>query len=288
MKSVVFFYLFVANALYGMCEGYFKLGEKNSQGLEKLSSIVWHAKGNGFSLEPMACQKSGFVLSHDNDKEYAKADYTQNSYTLERGWNFVHAPKSGVDVAKTFGNPSVLFVYIYDKATPAWAGYSPRKNYREMMQKTRILDLQAIEPRLGFYVYASKKITLPIVATHVRSECKKLLEDATYGILVDSGTNTDVQEDKHVGITFTSLYRSHFRRGIYADTRVILFYPKLEVPKQARRLRYGAVEPRAIVEYPKEFEEQKFYVFDYFTKECYEGIFPSKKTPPFPILKKLK
>lgn len=288
MKTAVLFCLFVANALYGACEGYFKLGEKNSQGLEKLPSIVWHAKGQGFSLEPTTCQKSGFVLFYDNDKEYIKKEHAKTSYTLQRGWNFVHAPQSGVDVAKTFGgNSSVLFVYIYDKTTPAWAGYSSHRIYREMMQTTRILDLQAIEPRLGFYVYASKKITLPIVATQVSGECKKLLLNKGYGVLSDSGIDEGVQEDKQFGMTFTSLYRSHFKRGIYGDTRVILFYHKRELQKQTRRLRYGAVEPRAIVEYPKEYEEQTFYVFDYFTKQCYQGVFPSKKTPPYPTLKRL-
>jgi hypothetical protein len=37
-----------------------------------------------------------------------------------------------------------------------------------------------------------------------------------------------------------------------------------------------------------EYEEVTFYVADYFEKKCYEGIFPSRKIPPFPVLKKLE
>lgn len=281
--------LSLASGLYASCNNYNTLGDRVSKGLENLPSIVWHKRGNGFTLEPSRCQKSGYLLLHDNDKKYTKKLYTKNSYTLQRGWNFVHAPKDGVDVAQTFSNPSVLFVYIYDAKTPAWAGYSANKNYRDMMQNRRILDLKYIEPTLGFYVYANKKITLPIASTHRPKSCQKILESGDYAMLMHSAFNGSQMRDRVRGMSLGTLYQSHYRRGIYSDTRVELFYPKdIKIKKDAKALVYGTIEPRFRAEYAKEYQEQKFYVADYFTKECYEGIFPSKRVPPFPILKKLQ
>lgn len=287
MKKVSLFLLLLASGLYASCEGYYALGDRVSKGLENLPSIVWHQKGSSFTLEASKCQKSGFVLSHDNDKKYTKKLYTKTSYTLQRGWNFVHAPKDGVDVAKTFSNPSVLFVYIYDAKTPAWAGYSANQSYRDMMQNVRILDLRYIEPSLGFYVYANKKITLPIVSTLRPKSCQKILESGDYKMLAHSAFKNAKAQDR--GMSLITIYQSHYRRGLYTDTRVELFYPKdIKIKKEETPLVYGTIEPRFRAEYAKEYQEQKFYVADYFTKNCYEGIFPSKKIPPFPILKKLQ
>jgi hypothetical protein len=70
---------------------------------------------------------------------------------------------------------------------------------------------------------------------------------------------------------------------------VELFYPKdIKVKKSLKPKVYGTIEPRFRSEYPVEYEEVTFYVADYFEKKCYEGIFPSRKIPPFPVLKKLE
>jgi hypothetical protein len=95
-------------------------------------------------------------------------------------------------------------------------------------------------------------------------------------------------KDEKIGMALRTLYQSHYRRGVYSDTRVELFYPKdVKVNKNLKPKVYGAIEPRFRSEYPQEYQEVSFYVADYFEKECYEGVFPSKRIPPFPILKKL-
>jgi len=290
MKLFAPLLLALSSLLYGACEGYVTLGDRVSKGLEDLPSIVWHAKGKGFTSEPMECQKSGFVLLHDSDKEYSKKEHSQTSYRLQRGWNFVHAPKDGVDVAKTFADLSVLFVYIYEPNTPAWAAYSPHRHYSVMMYNQRILDLKYIEPSLGFYVYATKKIRLPIVSTQLTPSCAELVTNDTYSMLTHSAFEPKPSADAAADISLQTLYKTHYRRGLYTDTRVMLLYPNLETEgkKEAKKSRYAPVEPRAKIEYSKEYAEKKFYLFDYFTKECYEGYFPSKRIPPYPTLKRLK
>jgi len=288
MQKISFCLLLLASGLYAACNNYDTLGQKVSKGLEDLPSIVWHKKGVSFTLEPMECQKSGYMLLHDNEKKYSKKEYIQNSYTLQRGWNFVHAPKDGVDVAQTFGtNSAVLFVYIYEPNTPAWAGYSAHESYRDMMRLARILALEYIEPSLGFYVYANKKITLPIVATSFNQRCKDLLK-TSYKMLKHSAFYEESRVKDEVGsVSLATLYRPHYRRGIYSDTRVMLLYPTIDV-RTKKQLRYAPIEPRADIKYTKEYEEKTFYVFDYKTKSCYEGVFPSKRIPPYPVLKKLQ
>lgn len=288
MKGIVLFLVLFASGLYASCNNYDTLGQKISKGFEGLPSIVWHKKGDGFTLEPIGCQEGGYMLLHDNDKNYTKKEHTKNSYTLQRGWNFVHAPKNGVDVAQTFGkNNAVLFVYIYEAKTPAWAGFSGYQNYQEMMRTTRILELEYIEPSLGFYVYANKKITLPIIATHLSQSCQEIFLDKSYKVLEHSAFHQELRtKDDLSNISLATLYRPHYRRGIYSDTRVMLLYPKVQVQTK-KQLRYAPIEPRADILFAKEYEEKKFYVFDYKTKNCYEGVFPSRKIPPFPVLKKL-
>ena len=287
MRYLLLLLLALSSSLFGACENYVTLGDRVSKGLENLPSVVWHAKGKGFTSEPMKCQKSGFVLLHDNDKEYEKKEHSQTSYALQRGWNFVHAPKNGVDVAKTFADSSVLFVYIYEPTTPAWAGYSAQKSYRDMMRELRVLDLKYVEPTLGFYVYTNKKIQLPIVSTRLAQSCSDLLKSGEFNALTHSAFEPKPSEDLLGGVSLETLYRTHFRRGVYSDTRVTLLYPLLEI-KGEKRARYAPVTPRAKISYALEYAEKKFYVFDYFTKECYEGYFPSMRIPPYPTLKKLK
>jgi len=290
MRVLFLLSLFGVSMLLADCKAYFTLGDKVSKGLENLPKIVWHQKGNSFTLDPIGCQQYGFVLLHDNTKEYTQAFHTKSSYTFERGWNFVAAPQNGVDVLKTFGSSSsILFVYVYDHKTPAWAGYSPQKSLQKMMQTTRILHLTSIEPSRGFYVYANKKTSVEIVSTQRPKPCQEILESGAYNILTDSDLKSQKTQDLLGGITLATLYRSHYRRGVYSDTRVELLYPKDLKPEQGKdSLRYAPIEPRAKIEYAKEYQEQKFYVVDYFTKECYEGIFPSKRIPPYPVLKKLR
>jgi len=274
-----------------VCRGYTTLGESVSEGLEDLPNIIWHKKGDSFTTSPIACQDDGVVLLHDSAKEYKKEIHKQNSYTLERGWNYLNAPATGLDVVETFQNSrSVLFVYIYEKNTPAWAGYSPRVEIKEQMREVRLLDLHAIEPALGFYVYANKKTKVNIVSTQLTQRCAELYESGEYGVLEHSVFAKKRATDTESGIALESKYLTHYRRGKYTDTRVMLLYPKLEHPlaNADKRKKYGPVEPRALIEYAKEYEEKSFFVFDYFTKRCYEGMFPSKRVPPYPTLKRVE
>ena len=291
--------LLVTVAAFAQCQPYV-LGAKtqNSQDLitTENSLVFKSTKGKwsvsslqkSVNLQTLSCKEQAFVLANNNNISYEVPKAKANSYSLKRGWNALSSYAEGVDVVKTFQHArGVEFVYVYDKPTKAWAGYSPLKENETLILGTRILSLKKIEPNRKFYVYAKNSVTVQIESTPVSGVCKKYMSDNTYAFLTDSGIDDAMvyNVDKSMGVK--SRYLSHYKRGIYNESRITLIYPKLET-KEKVGFKYGPAVPKSMLEYAKEYEEMKFYMFDYKENKCYEGTFPSMKVPPFASLKELK
>jgi hypothetical protein len=289
-----------AGELFADCTKYYLLGSQK-QNLTQLPSeemVVFSRTSQGYevskplkSTQSFGCRESGgFVLLSDSSREYFDVPlYNESSYALQKGWNYLTSPKDGLDVIATFSEyEDVEFVYVYDKQTRAWAGYSPHKEFMELILSTRVLGLKSIEPRFGFYILSKKALNVPIKSIELAQVCLEKKESSGYGFITASAYDSAINISTDNSVGFESRYTSHYTRGVYDDTRLMLIYPKLEITVGKKLLKYGPAVPKARVHYVKEYEEKKFYVFDYKTKNCYEGVFPSRKIPPFPTLKKLK
>ena len=296
MKKIGFWFFVAFLSVSHGCEGFFFLGlEKGAKTKENYpKSVVWEHSQSGYSvsdpqdflLESFECKgKNGYVLV--NNPNYSPKQMGQKSFALKKGWNLLEVPKDGIDVIASFdGLEGVEFVYVYDKVTEAWAGYSPKRELMEKILRSRILGLRSIEPDLGFYVYATQDLELTPKAIEISGVCKEKMQERGYSFLQSSGLDKEMRyEEQKAGVE--SRYSSHYKRGIYDDTRVVFIYPKVKEKTQSL-LRFGPAMPKVKLEYAKELEEKKFYIFDYKTQGCYEGLFPSMRIPPYPTLKKLK
>ena len=169
-----------------------------------------------------------------------------------------------------------------------WAGYSPDNNLMKKILSTRILSLKYIEPGLGFYVYAKNDVKIDIKSTVISATCQKKIDSDEFGVVYDTGTSKDIvfNDDKSIGVG--SRYLSHHKRGIYNDTRVALIYPKIDkLHSEKQILKYGPAVPKVKIRFNKAYEAMTYYIYDYNTRVCYEGILPSAKIPPYSVLKKL-
>lgn len=300
MKIILFCVLVFSLNLQANCSSFFLLGSTNQsvkQTIISENTIVWKSSKKRWSdskpynkvvLENLSCDDSAYLLINNNDISYETPNYGKNSYSLKRGWNYLHSHENGVDIEKTFkGNNFINFVYVYDKPTQAWAGFSPQKNLQSIMQDTRILSLKKIEPNRGFYVYATRSINVNIQSVEISSSCKKIINNNKFTTLTNSGTNNAKTYNKDKTISIKSRYLSHHRIGIYDETRIMFIYPRLE-SKTKDINKYGPANPKALIEYSEAYEEKKFYMFDFKQEKCFEGRFPSKMVPPFSSLKELK
>lgn len=289
-----------AGELFADCTKYYLLGSQK-QNLTQLPSqemVIFSRTSQGYevskpltSTQSFGCRESGgYVLLSDSSREYLDEPFYNGSvYTLKKGWNYLSSPKEGLDVIATFAAyEDVEFVYVYDKQTRAWAGYSPHKELMELILSTRVLGLRSIEPGFGFYILAKKALKVPLKSIQLTQECLEKKENSAFSFITASAYDKAMSLSADGSLGFESRYTSHYTRGVYDDTRVMLLYPKLKTGMSPKLLKYGPAVPKARVHYAKEFEEKKFYVFDYKTKNCYEGVFPSKRIPPFPVLRKLQ
>ena len=299
MKILALFLLssLVSTQLFSNCNSYFALGAKNNRmdlNLQTPHTLLWQKKFGQWSLrevkntqEVQCDEKEGYFLFNNDKISYETTSQKVVSYKIKRGWNKLKSHEDGVNIAKTFKNNAILFVYVYDLTTKAWALYSPRSEIRSLAREHRLLELQSIEPNLKFYVYANKSLNVKIAPNKMNETCLALSKKEGYLTLVDSGLNSNVQKDETHKISLASRYAAHYRRGVYNGTRVALIYPKIDVESN-NVFRYGPAIPKAQLSYPKEYEEKIFYMFDYKFNKCYEGVFPSMKVPPFGMLKELK
>jgi len=226
------------------------------------------------------------LLSKLNSAHLIPSLHKTNTYTLYKGWNQLITPKDGIDVIKTFENISeVKFIVTYDSKSKYWAGFTldstVLKDIKEMIL------LKYLEPNITFFALSEKTIRLNIESATVNSVCQKLIDSKDYGVLRDSGLSQAAALSNDKSIDLNSRYRSHEYRGFYADTRVVLIYPKLKTSTE-KTMKYAPAEPTIAMHYAKEYENKRFYVYDFLEKECYEGIFPSRRMPPLPVLRVVK
>jgi hypothetical protein len=259
------------------------------------NSIVWSYHDKTFNAsEPLPILTSkalktskDFALVNLSRNSFSKMYHDKNFYNLKIGWNKFSTPKDGIDVIKTFTNNEIKFVLTYDVSSKAWAGYSPNKEIQKEIRSTRILSLQYIEPNVIFYVYSQKIQTIGTVSTSLSQSCLDKIDNTKISTLLDSGINKDNIKNSTKSIYLQSKYMSHYKSGIYNDSRVLLIYPKLDKVTSKNLLRYGPANPRVMLHYAKEYEGKEFYIFDYLKKQCYRGLFPSMKIPPFSNLSKI-
>jgi hypothetical protein len=291
--------LFFSSFVWGDCSSYYLLGSK-TQNLKKMdlaNTIVWHFHQGEYTVsEPLQkvdfktlpCQERGYVLINDSSIDYIQDAEDMKTYKLNKGWNRVVSAKDGVDVIATFeGQSGVDFVYTYEKKTAIWAGYSPKKKLLEKILSTRLLGLRAIEPGKVFYIYANQAVKIPVRTIEIEGLCREKIKNRSYGFLVNSGLEESFSYDMQKSVGAKSRYVTHYRRGIYDDTRIVFIYPK-GFKKSAEMMKFGPAIPQLMLEYDKSYEGETFYVYDYLERACFEGVFPSMKLPPYPTLKKLQ
>lgn len=218
--------------------------------------------------------------------EHTSTLHQKTIYRLTKGWNQLTTPKDGVDVIQTFQDiPEVKLVIIYDDVSHYWAGFtldqSVLKDIKEM------LLLRYLEPHKTFFILSNKAMMLEIKSATINLTCQHILDTHHYTVLEDSGLTQESAKSQDKRMSVKSRYHSHEYREYYDDSRVVLMYKKI-VKTSKKILKYGPAEPMIMLNYGQEYANKKFFVYDYLEKKCYEGIFPSLKMPPFPVLKELK
>lgn len=297
-RYLVIFLVFLTSLLGNDSCRVFGDKQNNLSGvIKEKSAILWQLRDDkwrvslpkaSIDLSKQNCTTRDYVLLSNENVLYETPNYEKNSYTIKKGWNYLSSHENGVDVEETFAaHKEIDFVYVYDKVTEAWAGFSADKNLRVLMSTTKIIHLEDIEKNTGFYLYSNKNIKIQIKSKKLNDICKQYIDNSKNAIITDSGTDTAVSynEDKSMGIK--SRYISHYKRGIYSDSRVTLIYPKLNVTSKVR-LKYGPAKPKTLMTFAKEYEGTEFYIYSYKDEKCFKGIFPSEMIPPFSGLKELK
>lgn len=210
--------------------------------------------------------------------------HTSNSYDLTKGWNKLTTPFDGIDTIKTFQEISkVKLVVTYDEVSKLWAIYTTDNKYN----KNNFLFLKYLEPNITFFVLATENVKVNIKSNIINQSCQKFIDDDSYDLIYDSGINKKSTSNSISTMSLQSRYYAHHKRGIYDDTRIVLIYPKI-TSKNKASIKYGPAKPKIKILYAKEYENKKFYVYDYKSKACYKGVYPSAKIPPFPILREVK
>ena len=226
--------------------------------------------------------KTATKLLHASFKSSLKP--VERIYKLKKGWNKLKAPKDGIDIAKTFaGNAEVTLVAFYAKQLQQWALFFHKDETVEGM--ANYLFLESLEPDKVFFVKSTKDSSVKIVKKKLSAICKKYLKNKNYLSLVSSGVDKNPAFSKVNQIGVAPRYRSDFHRGYYNDSRILLIYPKLK-QIEGKLQSYGPAEPYIKLRYDRNYESKEFFIFDYMNADCYKGIFPSQKIPPYPLLYK--
>lgn len=298
MIKILFIFLLSISFLQASCKDYKLLGSDNQNRVEINSkdTIVWDEQDgvwsvskpiNKVKLTSSTCKNSGYILLNNNDITYKSLLHHKNYYDLKKGWNYFTTPKDGVDVTKTFLDAE--FVYVYDKRSRAWAGYSPKDTLMKKIKQTRILELKYIEPNRGFYVLSSKAMRVAISSKVANEQCQKIMKNKNYDIIYDSGIDKAFSYNGIKSVALASRYFSHNRKNIYNDSRIIIIVPKLKkLSTNKTPKKYGPAIPKMMIHFNEAYQEQQFYAYDFLNESCHMGYFPSKRKPPAPTMKKLK
>jgi len=206
-------------------------------------------------------------------------------YYLHKGWNKILVPNTGVDVLTTLQNhQEILRVALYDKELHQWALL--QQNNTSLSQTNKPLLLVSAEPKQTLFIQARCDTTLSLATISISKSCQKYLHNPHFNALVASSKDTQRVFSTNKTISIAPRYASNFHRGYYKDSRVLLIYPKID--KYTHTLQsYGPAEPYINIKYDTSYEQKEFFIFDYMDKRCYRGIFPSFKTPPYPVLQEL-
>ena len=298
MTKILLSILLSLTYLQASCKDYKLLGleNKNQTDINYKDTIVWDKKGSTWSvsiplknhkLTKKTCKDSGYVLVPNNEMAYKTLLHHKNFYNLKKGWNYITTPKDGVDVEQTFTDSE--FVYVYDKRSRAWAGYSSKDELVKKMKSTRILELKYIEPNSGFYVLSSKDQRVNISSKLPSAECQQIMNDKNYDVIFDSGIDAEFSYNPIKSIALASRYFSHQRKGIYDDSRVAIMTPKLKkLSSNNKAKRYGPAIPKVMIHFNEAYEEKEFYSYDFLNETCRKGYFPSKRKPPAPMMSEVK
>ena len=298
MRRYLLSILLLSSYLQADCKDYTLLGAKNEnqKNISTQDTIKWDISAGKWSVsQPLksltlnqdTCKDSGYILVNDNSVKYKTLLHHKNYYDLKKGWNYFTTPKEGVDVARTFSDAE--FVYVYDKRSKAWAGYSPKADLMKKIKSTRILELRYIEPKRGFYVLSNKAVRTGISSKVPNEQCQKIMNDKNFDVIYDSGIDEGMSYNGIKSIGFRSRNFSHQREGVYNDSRIVIMTPKLKkLSKNNKAKKYGPAIPKMMIHFNEAYAEQEFYAYDYLNESCHRGYFPSKKRPPAPMMKKVK
>ena len=298
MTKYLLILLLSLSYLQATCKEYTLLGSENQNQtqINSKDSIVWDKQDNVWSvskpknsvnLTSSTCKESGYVLVSNSNMAYKTLLHHTNYYDLKEGWNYLTAPKDGVDVTKTFMDAE--FVYVYDKRSSAWAGYSPKKELMSKIKSTRILELRYIEPKRGFYVLSQKAMRVAIASKLPNAQCQKFMQNSNFDVIYDSGIDKAFSFNGIKSAAVASRYFSHTRKGVYNDSRVAIMVPKLKklsTNKIAKK--YAPAVPKIMIHFNEAYADKKFYAYDYLNESCHKGYFPSKRKPPAPTMETVK
>ena len=202
-----------------------------------------------------------------------KPKIVYSNIQIKKGWNSYISASLGVDIDNTFKDYQYLKVLVYDKKSNQWAINKKIKNF---------LRLKSIEPNVKFYIFSNQNLTLKIKDTKINKTCK-IIQTIDTKSLLDSGIDNNIACNTNKSICIYSRYISNQRYNIYNDTRVKLFYKSKKILK-SKVSHYAPAIPKIALKYNKAYEGEVFFVFDYNTKKCYKGVFPSTNIPPFSTL----
>ena len=291
-------FLLSLSALQADCSNYTLLGTPDSKEISKdfKNTLIWTKEKNSwslskpienFSLSSTVCKTAGYVLLNNKQVNFNAPLYKEESYRVKRGWNTLSTPKDGLDVAKTFKDAE--FVYVYDKRSNVWAGYSPRADLMKKIVSSQLLALKYIEPHRAFYVLSTKSMKTDIVSKVSNAQCQALMKNKKYELLFDSGTDDTFTFNAKRTIGLRSRYFSHTRRGVYNDSRVMVIVPKLKkLSANKNYKKYGPAIPKMMLLFNEAYAGETFYAYDFLEESCRKGVFPSRKAPPAPVMQKVK
>ncbi|MEA2050286.1 MAG: hypothetical protein U9O56_06115, partial [Campylobacterota bacterium] len=196
---------------------------------------------------------------------------------LNKGKNSFINNYGSIDIEKSFGTKDIQKVEVFDTVSKKYATYPYRKNN---------LKLKSIEKGIKFYIYSTKKVDIQLYIKTPSKICQDFMRDKNYDYIEDSGIDRGLSINSKDSIAIGSRYYSNQLKNSYTDTKVILIYPKQNKVSKMK-YKYGPGIPKVMINYSKEYENKKFYIYDFFSQGCYMGYFPSVKIPPFRELRRV-
>lgn len=201
-----------------------------------------------------------------------------NIINIKKGENIFIENNSTINIPATFKNYSGIQVIVNDPISKKEATFPFKKNK---------LRLNSIETGVKYKITSNKDQTINIIYRTINNQCKNLLNSNKFNYLENSGLERQKITNNLDHISLSSRYYSNELKNRYDATNVILIYPKIKNTSKIR-FSYGPAKPKINIKYAKEYEGEKFYVYDFFYEKCFQGYFPSPKILPYTELRELK